>query len=145
MHLYRHQTFVWKNVENFKRLLLWSLLANVVQILCGASLGWGNKRLLKRSQSIDQDGCHAIYGKKSSPEPNKPWCLNFAQILGDRRFTKIAKMMVPRWHLTFLRQGQICFSCICMGPIHIYGKNVENSYFGHLLYNPIESKLDDEH
>ena len=23
-------------------------------------------------------------------------------------------------------------------------KNVENSYFGHLLYNPVESKLDDE-
>ena len=31
-----------------------------------------------------------------------------------------------------------------MGPIHLYGKNVENSYFGH-LYNPVESKLDDEH
>ena len=29
-----------KNVENFKRLLLWSLWANVAQISCGASLGW---------------------------------------------------------------------------------------------------------
>ena len=24
-----------------------------------------------------------------------------------------------------------------MSPIHLYGKNVENSYFGHLLYNPV--------
>ena len=36
-------------------------------------------------------------------------------------------------------------------PMHLYGpytfiveKNVENSYFGHYLYNPVESKLDDE-
>ena len=28
-----------------------------------------------------------------------------------------------------------------MGSIHLYGKNVENSYFGHLLNNPVESKL----
>ena len=48
-----------KNAENFKRLLVWSLWANVAQILCGASLGWGNERLLKWSGSIDQDGCHA--------------------------------------------------------------------------------------
>ena len=51
-----------------------------------------------------------------------PWGLIFAQILGNRRTTKIAKMMVLCWHLTFLRQGQICFPCICMGPIHLYGK-----------------------
>ena len=36
--------------------------------------------------------------------------------------------MVLRWHLSFLRQGQICFPCICMGSIHLYGKNVDNSY-----------------
>ena len=35
--------------------------------------------------------------------------------------------------------------CICMGPMHLYRKNIENSYFGHLLYTPFESKLDDEH
>ena len=39
--------------------LLWSLWANVAQILCGVSLGWGNERLLKWSRSIDQDGFHA--------------------------------------------------------------------------------------
>ena len=53
MHLYG------KNIQNFKRLLLWSLGANFAQISYGASLGWGNERLLKWSQFIDQDGRHA--------------------------------------------------------------------------------------
>ena len=39
-----------------------------------------------------------IYGKKTlesfSPEPNKPRGQIFAQIIGDRSSTKIAKMMV---------------------------------------------------
>ena len=45
----------------------------------------------------------------------------------------------------FMARSKFAFACICMGPIHLYGENVENSYFGHLLYNPVESKLDDEH
>ena len=39
----------------------------------------------------------------------------FAQIIRDRKSTKVAKMMVIHWHLTFLRRGQVCF---CM---HLYG------------------------
>ena len=53
MHLYG------KNIQNFKRLLLWSLLTNFAQISYGASLVWGNERLLKWSRFIDQDGRHA--------------------------------------------------------------------------------------
>ena len=53
MHLYG------KNVQNFKQLLLWSLRANFAQISYGASLGRGNKILLKWSQFVDQDGRHA--------------------------------------------------------------------------------------
>ena len=73
MHWYGHHTFVWEKCWEFQttssdkiwatlaqRLQrLWSLWANVAQILCGASLGWGNKRLLKWLRSIDQDGHHA--------------------------------------------------------------------------------------
>ena len=44
MHLYG------KNVQNFKQLLLWSLWANFAQISYGASLGWGNEKLLKWSR-----------------------------------------------------------------------------------------------
>ena len=50
MHLYG------KNVQNFKQLLLWSLWANFAQISYGASLGRGNKRLLKWSRFVDQGG-----------------------------------------------------------------------------------------
>ena len=53
MHLYG------KNIQNFKRLLLWSHWANFAQISYGASLGWGNERLLKWSWFIDQAGRHA--------------------------------------------------------------------------------------
>ena len=48
-----------KNVQNFKQLLLWSLWANFAQISYGASLGWGNEKVLKLSRSVDQDGRHA--------------------------------------------------------------------------------------
>ena len=53
MHLYG------KNVQNFKQILLWSLWANFAQISYGASLGWGNERLLKWLRLVDQDGRHA--------------------------------------------------------------------------------------
>ena len=33
----------------------------------------------------------------------------FAYVIGNKRATKIAKIMVVHWHLTFLRQGQFCF------------------------------------
>ena len=49
-----------KIVENFKGLLLWSFWANFAQISYVASLGLENKRLLKFSCSLDQDGCHAL-------------------------------------------------------------------------------------
>ena len=58
MQLYGHHIFVWEN-KKFKRLLFWSLWANVAQTSCRASLVWGNERLLKWSRSIDQDGRHA--------------------------------------------------------------------------------------
>ena len=79
-----------KNVDNFKW-LLWSVWANVVQVSCRASLGQGNERLLKWSWSIYQDGFPANLEKSSSPEPNKPWGLIIAQIIRDRRSTKILK------------------------------------------------------
>ena len=41
------------SVNIFKRLLLWSRWANFAQISYGASLGWGNERLLKWSRSVD--------------------------------------------------------------------------------------------
>ena len=47
------------SVNIFKRLLLWSRWVNFAQISYGASLGWGNEKLLKWLRSIDQDGCHA--------------------------------------------------------------------------------------
>ena len=155
------------SVNIFKRLLLWSPWANFAQISYGASLGWGNKKLLKWSWSIDQDGHHAhiwlkiffsrtedalglnlcishrgreiyqnclnkgciltfdLFTAMSSLLPyafiwEKPLKILFSKtedaiilatlvswtftyIIGNRRSTKVAKIMVVHWHLTFLR------------------------------------------
>ena len=87
-----------KNIENFEQLLLWSPQANVAQISCWA---WNGCCPLTK-MAVMSIYCKNL--KKSfSPEPSKPLGLIFAKIIGDRRSTKIAKMMVLCWHLTFLR------------------------------------------
>ena len=67
------------SVHIFKRLIVWNRLNNRSQILCGASLGRGNKSLYKWSRSHDQDGRHNAQNLKklSSPEPvgQLPWNL----------------------------------------------------------------------
>ena len=62
------------------------------------------------------------FKKSSSPEPNNPWGLIFAQVIMDGRSTKIAKVMVLHWCLTFYGMVKFASPCICMGPIHLYGK-----------------------
>ena len=110
-----------KNVENFKWLLLWSLWANVAQISCGASLGWGNEWLLKWTQSIDQDWPPCPYMLKTfkSLLQNRG-CLGAESLhksSGTGGLPKLLKMMVVHWPLTFLRRGQVCF------PVHLYGQH----------------------
>ena len=40
----------------------------------------------------------------------------FAYIIWNGRSTKVAKIIVIHWHLTFLRQGQVCFCMDLYGP-----------------------------
>ena len=55
-----------------------------------------------------------------------PYSWNFAQIIWDGRSTKVTKMMLVHWHLTFYGEVKFDSVCICMGPIHSYGKTVDN-------------------
>ena len=58
MHLYG------KNVQNFKRLLLWNLWANFAQISYEASLGWGEWKIAKMVVgSLTKMAAMPIYGK----------------------------------------------------------------------------------
>ena len=56
-----------------------------------------------------------IFKKSFVPEPRMPWSWVFAQIIGDERSTKVAKIIVVHWRLTFLWRGQVCF------PMHLCG------------------------
>ena len=55
--------YVRQFVNILKRLLLWSRWANFAQISYGASLGWGNERLLKWSWSATKMAAMPVYGK----------------------------------------------------------------------------------
>ena len=132
------------SVNIFKRLLLWSRWANFAQISYGASLGWGNERLLNGRGPLTKMAALPIYGKKTlkivfsrtEDALGLNLCTNHrgrevyqsgwicAQIIGDRISTKVAKKVVVCWHLTFLQQGQVYFPMrlyeprnICMGKL----------------------------
>ena len=111
--------------------LLWSRRSSVAQNSCEAYLGQGNERLLKWSWSIDQDGRYAYIWQK----PFKIFFsgtkkaldlifvqIIFAQITEDRRSTKIAKIMVLHWPLTFLHKVIFASPCICMVQYIYMGK-----------------------
>ena len=74
-------------------------------------MGWGNESLFKRSWSHDQDGRHAIYGKKlkksSSPEPKGRWPWNLVCSIRCSSTTKFFQIMTLGWPWPIFRQGQI--------------------------------------
>ena len=124
MHLYG------PHVENFRRILLWSLWANIAESSFVASMGQGNESLLKWLRSIDQDGRHArIWSKHLKFFFQNRGCL------GAESLHK-SSGMVKWWSYIdvwpFYDKVKFASLCICMGPIHLYGKNVEN--FKRLLH-----------
>ena len=109
-----------KKVENFKRLLLWSLWASFAQILCGDPLGQGNERLLKWLWSITKIAELPMYVKDLEDLLlQNRGCLG--AIMWDRRSTKVAKMMVVRW--PFYSEVKFASICICISPINLHWKN----------------------
>ena len=137
-----------KNVENFKQLLWSQCCSNFMWSL----LGIGERMIAKMGhRSLTKMAVMPIYGKNlqnsSSPEPNEPWGLIFAQIIMDRRSTIIAKMMGPYWPF----YGKVAFA----SPMHLYGTyifisekkmlRIHNLRFSSKDYDPIELKLDEEH
>ena len=122
MHLYEH--LYGKIVENFGPLLLWSHWAKFAQILCGASLGWGNKRLQKMAAMPiydqktfkilllqNQGGLGAKYLHKSSETGDLP---------------KLLKWLLYFDIWPFYIKVMFASLCICMSPLHLIGKIVEN-------------------
>ena len=134
------------SVNIFKRLLLWSRRANFAQISYGASLGWGNERLLNGRGPLTKMAALPIYGKKklkkSSPEPRMPLGWIFARIIVDGRSTKVAESVhkssetgclpkllkrlsyVDIW--PFYSKVKFTSLCVCMSPItFVWGNCLE--------------------
>ena len=133
MHLYGHHTFVWEKCWEFQ---MTSPLKPLGQ--CYSNFMWSLLRLRERKIAkmvtvhwprwlpyMVKTFKNLLHQNQISPGALS---LHKSSRTGD--LPKLL-VMVLHWYLTFLWQGQICFPCICMGPIHLIGKNVENSYFGH--------------
>ena len=133
----RPQSSVCLSSILYKHLLLRNRLASRSQISYGASRGWWNESLFKRSRSHDQDGLHAkmasmpIYGKKLkksfSVEWKGQWPWNLVCSFGYSSTTKFIQMMTLGWCWPNLRQGQICSRML------LYGIKVKQWIFQKLL------------
>ena len=64
--------------------------------------------------------------KSYSPKPRMPCDWIFAYIIRNGKSTKVAKIIVIHWHLTFLQRGQVCFCMHLYGPHTFVWKNVNN-------------------
>ena len=104
--------------------LLWSYKANSAQISCGASLGQWKKNAKMVAVHWPKMATMLIYGKtyKNLLLQNQliPGAQSLQNIFQDRRSTKVAKLMVLPWYLTFLPQGQICFPYAFVWAFYIY-------------------------
>ena len=111
-----------KIIKSFKRLLLWSLWANFVQISYGATLGWGNKRLLKLS-------CPYMVKTFKNLLLHNRGCLGTESLhksSGTRGQPKLLKELsyVDVW--PFYGKVKFASLCICMSSIHLNGKIVKS-------------------
>ena len=120
-----------KIVKSFKRLLLWSLWANFVQISYGATLGWGNERLLKLSWSVDPRWPPCPYMVKTFKNLllHNRGCLGAESLhesSGTRGQPKVLKELsyVDVW--PFYGKVKFASLCICMSSIHLNGKIVKS-------------------
>ena len=100
------------------------------QILCGASMGWGNESLIKWSISHDKVSRHAqlpIYGKNlkksSSLEPKGGWPWKLVCSIGYSSSSKLDQMMPLGWPWPVLGQGQV------WSLVLLYGKKVKQWIF----------------
>ena len=66
-------------------------MANFAQISYGASLGWGNERLLKWSRFIDQDGRHAHKWLNSLKKRGRLGAESLLKSSGTRGLPKLLK------------------------------------------------------
>ena len=117
MHLYGHHTFVWEKCWEFQTTSPLKPLGQCCSNFMWSLLRLGERKIAEMVVVHWPRWLPCLYMVKTfknllRQNQISPWGLTFAQILRDRKSTKIAKMMVLRWRVTFLGQGQIlCGPC----------------------------------
>ena len=112
----------WSSPTLFKHLLR-NHWAHRSQTSYGASMGWENESLFKRSRSHDQDGRHAHIWKKkkkkknlkkfSSLAPKGKWPLNLVCSIECSSTTKSVQMMTLGWPWPILFYDKVKFGPLC--------------------------------
>ena len=120
------------SVNIFKRLLLWNRWANFAQISYGASLGWGNEKLLKWSRSVDRwpPRPYMVKTFKNLLLQNRE-CLGAEPLQESSGMGGLPKLLkelsyVDVW--PFYGKVKFASLCICMGkPLKIFFSKTEHA------------------
>ena len=146
MHLYERHTFVWENCWEFQTTSPLKPLGQYCSNFMLSLLRLGERKIAKVvlvhwPRWLSCPYMVNTFKNRLLQNQKSPWALPLHKSSGTGDLPKLLKWWsyVDIWH--FLGQGQIGFPCICMGPIHLYGKNVENSYFGHLYILQLNRNL----
>ena len=103
----------------FSNDLLWNRWANFAQISYGASLGWGNEKLLKWLRSVDQGGRHAHIVKTfKNLLLQNPECLGAEPLQESSGMGGLPKLLKELLYVdVWPFYGKVKFAslCICMG------------------------------
>ena len=104
----------------FKFLFLRNCVADWSQILCGASMGWGNESLINGLSHMTNMAnmpiyCKNLKKKSSSLEPKGRWPWSWYAALGSQVLPRLFKWW--SWNDSDLFYGKVKFGpmCFCMG------------------------------
>ena len=145
MHLYGHHISVWENCWEFQTISPLKPLGQSCSNFMLSLLRLGEWKIAKMVVVHWPRWLPCPYMVKTFKNlllqnQISPGALSLHKDLGTGDLPKLLKWWSYDDVWPFNGEVKFTSPCICMGPIHLYVKNVEYLYFGHLLYNPVESK-----
>ena len=116
---------VCPSVNIFKRLLIWSSQFCSNSIWSFLRLGEWNIAKMIAIRWLRLPPCPYMVKTFKNLLQNRGLGLDLCFIIGNGRSTKVAKMMIVNWRLTFLRRGQVCIPVRLYRPHTFVWENIE--------------------